>query len=267
MRIVRETRTGDINVRAGVIITNGILMLASQPTNMIRNGWLYDISAKGHLQNGESPLQGAIRECWEETNIKFEPWKLTHPIQTSCDGQPLFLFLALLDELIPLEKLSCVSTFIDDFDGIRKPEVESYAWINPRKHLYLFQERLRPGIQYYFSRVLIEKEIACGVDSDEIKAFIKYCNKLGKDTGERFEVVDEWPDRKSDSSDLLVAVERFEVTEMKHEMEDCQIAGRMIGSIPPNVGSVLSLGYKNGRVLSSPKRNTKAQDYSEIPRF
>jgi 8-oxo-dGTP pyrophosphatase MutT (NUDIX family) len=209
MRIVHEVRDGDINVRAGVIVTDGHLMLACEPTNMIRNGWLWDIP-KGHLQNGESPMQGAIRECLEETNIKFEPWKLTNPIQVLCDGQPLFLFLALINGLMPLEKLSCASTFVDSFDGIRKPEVEAYAYLNPRTQLHLLQERLRPGVQYYFDTVLHES-----------------------------------------------AAEKTS--------EDCQIAGGMMGNLPPNIGSTLSLGYKNGRVLPPPKRIAKAQDFSEIP--
>lgn len=143
-----ETRTGDISTRAGIIITDGTFILVEQPTGMIQKGFKLDI-VKGHLQEGESPLQGAIRECHEETNIKFEPWKLTRPIQTTCDGDPLFLFYARIDRLIPVNLLSCASTFIDE-DGIRKPEVEAYYWLNPRAQLHLMQERLIPGIKYYF---------------------------------------------------------------------------------------------------------------------
>jgi hypothetical protein len=49
--------------------------------------------------------------------------------------------------------------------------------------------------------------------------------------------------------------------------EDCQIAGPMMGDLPPHVGSTLSLGYKNGRVLSPPKKRTNSQDYDSIPDF
>ena len=49
--------------------------------------------------------------------------------------------------------------------------------------------------------------------------------------------------------------------------EDCQIAGPMMGDVPQNVGSVLSLGYKSGRVLPPPKKITGAKDYSSIPQF
>jgi 8-oxo-dGTP pyrophosphatase MutT (NUDIX family) len=199
MRILKETRKGDIRSRAGIVITDGTYILAEQPTNMIQKGWKLDLP-KGHLQRGESPLQGAIREVYEETNIKFEPWKLTRPIQTVCDGDPLFLFYAEIDGLIPVNLLSCASTFVDE-DGIRKPEVEAYYWLNPRTQLHLMQERLIPGIKYYF----------------ENQAY--------------FESEDEF-------------------FEMEKEFKDCaQTAGGMLGSIPPNINQILSLGYKSGKEL------------------
>jgi 8-oxo-dGTP pyrophosphatase MutT (NUDIX family) len=217
MKLIKEIREGDTRVRAGIVITDGRYLLAEQPTNMIQKGWKLDLP-KGHLKEGETPLQGAIREVYEETNIKFEPWKLTRPIQTTCDGNPLFLFYAEIDQLIPVNLLSCASTFIDD-DGIRKPEVEAYYWLNPLTQLHLMQDRLVPGIKYYF-----------------------------KDQP------------YSESMD--------DFTEMKKEFEDCcQIAGGMMGNIPPNVNRILSLGYKNGGVLSSPRTIKKSHDYPDIPSF
>jgi 8-oxo-dGTP pyrophosphatase MutT (NUDIX family) len=206
MRIIKEIRKNDLSIRVGIVISDGQYILVEQPTNMLRKGWKLDIP-KGHLQKGESPIQGAIRETYEETNIKFEPWKLTFPIQTTCNGTPLFLFLAKIDELIPVNLLSCVSTFVDE-DGIRKPEVEAYYWLNPRTQIYLMQDRLIPGIKYYFSKQ-------------------KYIEK---------------------------------------EFENCcQTTGGIAGSIPPNINKILSLGYKSGTDLSSPKGVKKSQDYSNIP--
>jgi 8-oxo-dGTP pyrophosphatase MutT (NUDIX family) len=216
MRLIKEIRNGDTSVRAGIIITDGQYLLVEQPTNMIQKGWKLDIP-KGHLQKGESPVQGAIREIYEETNIKFEPWKLTCPIQTTCDGSPLFLFLAKIDRLIPVNLLSCVSTFIDK-DGTRKPEVEAYYWLNPRTQIHLMQDRLIPGIKYYFK-----------------------------------------------DQTYLKSIDEF--YEMEKEFEDCcQIAGGMMGSIPPNINKVLSIGYKNDGILSPPKDIKKSQNYSNIPR-
>jgi 8-oxo-dGTP pyrophosphatase MutT (NUDIX family) len=217
MRLIKETREGDISVRAGIIITDGQYLLVEQPTNMTQKGWKLDLP-KGHLQEGESPIQGAIREVYEETNIKFEPWKLTHPIQTTCDGDPLYLFYAKINKLIPTNLLSCASTFVDE-DGIRKPEVEAYYWLNPHTQIHLMQKRLIPGINYYFKNQKF------------------------------FEFVDEF-------------------SEMEKEFEDCcQIAGEMMGSIPPNINKILSLGYRNGGILPPPKAIKKAQNYSNIPNF
>jgi 8-oxo-dGTP pyrophosphatase MutT (NUDIX family) len=215
MEIVKETRRGDTSSRAGIVITDGRYLLAEQPTNMIQNGWKLDIP-KGHLLEGESLIQGAIREVYEETNIKFETWKLTRPIQTTCDDDPLFLFYANIEQLIPVSLLSCASTFVDE-DGIRKPEVEAYYWLNPYTQIYLMQDRLIPCIKYYFK-----------------------------------------------SQTCLESLDEF--SEMEKELEDCcQIAGSMMGNIPQNVNKILSLGYKNGGFLSSPKDIKKAQDYSNIP--
>jgi 8-oxo-dGTP pyrophosphatase MutT (NUDIX family) len=207
MKLIKEVREGDLPIRAGVIITDNKYLLVEQPTNMVQKKWKLDIP-KGHLQKGESPIQGAIREVYEETNIKFEPWKLTHPIQTTCDGNPLFLFYAKIDQLIPVKYLSCASTFIDT-DGIRKPEVEAYYWLNPYTQIYLMQDRLIPGIKYYFKNQ-------------------KYI----------------------ESNDDFLKIER--------EFEDCsQIAGGMMGSIPPNIKQIISLGYRNGGVLTPFENNKK----------
>jgi 8-oxo-dGTP pyrophosphatase MutT (NUDIX family) len=199
MKFIKEVREGDVRIRAGIVITDGRYLLVEQPTNMIQNGWKLDLP-KGHLQKDETPLQGAIREVYEETSIKFEPWKLTRPIQVICDGDPLFLFYAKIDQIIPVNILSCVSTFIDK-DGIRKPEVEAYYWLNPRTQLHLVQERLIPGIKYYFK-----------------------------------------------NQTYLESTDEF--IEMEKEFEDCcQTAGGMMGSIPPNIDQILSLGYKTGKKL------------------
>jgi hypothetical protein len=49
--------------------------------------------------------------------------------------------------------------------------------------------------------------------------------------------------------------------------EDCQIAGPMMGDIPQNMGSTLSLGYKSGRILPLPKKVANSKDYNSIPHF
>lgn len=152
MSIFNEKREGDTNVRAGIVIRCGDCFLAEYPTPSAQ--WkhpLWDIP-KGHIQVGETPRQAAIREVWEETNIKFEPWKLTHPIKVMCDGEPMFLFLADLKERIPTSLLSCKSTFNDN--GTEKPECCEYRWINAYTEMDFIQPRLREGILQYFNGVV-----------------------------------------------------------------------------------------------------------------
>ena len=204
MTIVQEIRQGDLSVRAGIVIRYKNFILTQHPTPSVK--WpnpLFDIM-KGHLRLGESPLNAAIRECYEESNIKFEAWKLTNPIQIKYSNDPLFLFLVNLDNPIPIGQLSCAATFVDQ-DGKQKPECDGYAWINPYTHIHLIQPGLRIGIMYYFNKF------------------------------------------------------RYQ--------EDCQIAGSMMGDVPQNIGSVLSLGYKNGRVLPQPKKRSNSQDYDSILHF
>jgi len=202
--VISEIRQGDIDVRAGIVIRYKNFLLMQHPTPSVK--WpkpLFDIP-KGHLQKGESPKEGAIRECWEETNIKFEPWKLENPIQVVYADAPLFIFLANLNAPIPLNLLSCSATFVDQ-DGVRKPECDCYAWINPYTHIHLIQDKLRFGIMYYFNKT------------------------------------------------------RYS--------EDTQIAGSMMGSLPPNINRILALRYKPGNKLPQPNIKSKAQDYGSIPHF
>jgi hypothetical protein len=49
--------------------------------------------------------------------------------------------------------------------------------------------------------------------------------------------------------------------------EDCQIAGPMMGALPQNVGSTLSLGYKNGCIFPLLRKRTDSEDYDSIPHF
>jgi 8-oxo-dGTP pyrophosphatase MutT (NUDIX family) len=157
---VLETRDGDIKARAGLIITDGRYLLACKPTPSSK--WpnpKLDIP-KGHIQYGENPMAAAIRECHEETNILFDTWKLNRPMQFVMDGEPLYLWEVRLSEMPSIEKLSCVSTFIDDITGQRHPEMTGYEYILLSDTKYYgifsrFQDRLRPCIEAYFNDDII----------------------------------------------------------------------------------------------------------------
>jgi 8-oxo-dGTP pyrophosphatase MutT (NUDIX family) len=320
---ISEVRDGDINARAGIVIRCKNRLLAEVPTNMVKNGWLMDLP-KGHIQIGETALQAAIRECWEECNVKFLSNKLEQPIQIQYSRAPLYLFLAVIDDEIPVNCLSCVSTFIDKNDGIRKPEVEKFMWINPYTQIYLMNAQLRPGIMHYFNKMkYAESDTSVKFNPAFAKAVYDAFYDSEKETldfyGKRYKYKDKfdgWPDHldmenfeicyigsdcitfqsggdwqdyatvtlcfKRDSHKLIWkpfdATSEDSQSEIKHKIkclidcarsleEDCQIAGPIMGDLPPNVGSTLSLGYKNGRVLPLPKKKANSKNYDSIPRF
>jgi len=153
---VFEMRYGDINARAGLVITDGEHILTCRPTPSSRypNPKL-DIP-KGHISIGEKPIDAAIRECHEETNILFEPWKLNKPKVSWMENEALYLWEVRLTELPPIEQLSCASTFIDDATGVRLPEMSGYEYLPTYKIVESgvfrkFQDRLWLSLREYFS--------------------------------------------------------------------------------------------------------------------
>jgi hypothetical protein len=73
------------------------------------------------------------------------------------DGEPLYLWRVYLSEMPPIEKLSCVSTFIDDATGQRHPEMIGYEYISIFDARYngafaKLQNRLRPCVEVYFNK-------------------------------------------------------------------------------------------------------------------
>lgn len=146
-----ETRPGDTNARAGIVVKCGDMALLERPTPSAK--WpspMLDLP-KGHIQAGETPIAAALRECMEETGALFEPKDLSRPIRAECDGAPLFLFLATVDPPFDTRLLSCASTFVDS-DGERKPECSGYEWLPIPAQIALVQPRLRAALRHYFRR-------------------------------------------------------------------------------------------------------------------
>jgi 8-oxo-dGTP pyrophosphatase MutT (NUDIX family) len=269
-----EIRNGDIKARAGLIIRDAEHLLACKPTPS--SCWpnpKLDIP-KGHIQQGEHPMNAAIRECYEETNILFEPWKLNRPMRFTMEGEPLYLWEARLTELPPIEMLSCASTFVDDAAGQRHPEMVGYEYIplfNAKRNgaFNVFQDRLRPCVEAYFindSFYSFEDHRICADKlnlPDGLYTGLHTAYYLTLSNGVTFKTV--WGVRGRNIP-ITVAV-RGGLVYLKALDEDCQIAGPMMGDLPQNVGSTLSLGYKNGRILPSPKKRSDSKEYDSIPHF
>lgn len=89
----------------------------------------YDIP-KGKIDDGETPTECAIRECFEETGIVFSKDNLKdlhlHDYNSS---KNLHLFRTdVKKESLILNDLKCSTFFTDKKSGKRRPEVDGYEW-------------------------------------------------------------------------------------------------------------------------------------------
>lgn len=83
---------------------------------------------KGGMNDGESPLQAALRETREETGLEFEPAALLE--LGRIDYRPkkdLHLFAVLMPRFDP-SLLRCESQFSQWGTGRRLPEMDGYDW-------------------------------------------------------------------------------------------------------------------------------------------
>lgn len=132
-----------MELSAGVIITNkeGLILgckafgkAGDRPSNYL------DLP-KGHVEAGESPLEAAIRETFEETGISLKGVKLTdlgrHPY---IKGKDLHLFSCVYNAKLP--RLECTTFF--EMYGKRFPEVIGYEWVEPDKMTSKFYKSLVP---------------------------------------------------------------------------------------------------------------------------
>lgn len=121
-------------------------------------GWLlahatktsrWDLPKGGH-EAGETAIETALREAWEEVGIDFSPWKEQLVDLGRRDYLPskdLHLFRLDLAEVLDLSKCTC-HTFIQR-GAERVPETDAYAWILPEN----IQSRIGRSLFAYFERL------------------------------------------------------------------------------------------------------------------
>ncbi len=126
-----------------IIIDKGThKVLGGHPTGRpYTYNYAYDIP-KGHIEDGETPLEAAKRELKEETGIVLPDDQEIHEIGHVAynSKKSLHLFSTELD--IDLKKLHCDSTFVDSFGNV-KPEVDHFIltdrcdqfFMNMRRHI------------------------------------------------------------------------------------------------------------------------------------
>lgn len=87
---------------------------------------------KGNIEEHEKPLDCAIRECFEETSIQFQPHQLKEIGLVSYNPQKdLYLFYTIISKKnIILENLVCTSFFEHPKSKKMIPEIDSFTWVS-----------------------------------------------------------------------------------------------------------------------------------------
>jgi 8-oxo-dGTP pyrophosphatase MutT (NUDIX family) len=105
-------------------------LLIAHPTKKASNVW--DIP-KGRLNEGEHPIEAAVRETFEETNIDVSNWKLMHnlePIKYEKSDKILYPY-ALFEYQNDFDfnefELKCNSNLPEKLGGY--PEMDDYKWV------------------------------------------------------------------------------------------------------------------------------------------
>lgn len=131
-------------ISAGVIIINDKgKILACIPSGKEKMTSNFCDIPKGRIEEGESPIEAAIRETFEETGIDLSNVELTdlgkHPYLKNKD---LHLFRCNFN--VDLKTLKCTSFF--DFKGHKIPEVVDFIWVEKENIKNIYYKALYPLI-------------------------------------------------------------------------------------------------------------------------
>ena len=131
-------------ISAGVIIINNEgKVLGCIPSGKEKMNCNFCDIPKGRIEIGESPIEAAIRETFEETGIDLTNVKLTNLGQYPyLKNKDLHLFRCNLN--VDIQKLKCTSYF--EFNGKQIPEIVNYIWVDKEKIKDIYYKSLYPLI-------------------------------------------------------------------------------------------------------------------------
>jgi len=130
----------------GIKISCGALIFYNNKLLICRPRWDSEHwnLPKGIKGDNESPLVSAIREIYEETNIKINPncKVISHGKFPYKKKKDLFLFTIILDQ--EPKELKCNSFFTKD--GKEIPEMVDFKWIDIENRNQYFSENLNRSV-------------------------------------------------------------------------------------------------------------------------
>jgi 8-oxo-dGTP pyrophosphatase MutT (NUDIX family) len=113
---------------AGIIITDGKYILGCVPFGKAKKTNNFLDLPKGNIEENESPIQAAIRECEEETGLKFKKSDLKDVGKFSYKlDKDLHLFLTMVNKMPSIDDLKCKSMV--SMYGKKFPEMVGYEVI------------------------------------------------------------------------------------------------------------------------------------------
>lgn len=138
----KKSRNKGKHISVGIVIINDHKILGCEAFGNRKFG--YDLP-KGKQEPGESFLDTAMRECYEEIGINLSINKLVYLGQYAYrKNKDLVLYKT--QEVIDITKCNCISTF--EFNGNQVPEMINYKWIDDVSEFY-------PALRPILSTILL----------------------------------------------------------------------------------------------------------------
>lgn len=138
-------------ISAGIIICNGKEILGGHCTGKKWAPGNWDI-IKGGIDDGEEPLEAALRECREEIGLDFSDENLIDlglfPYATK---KNLYLFYCEPKQEINPKNIKCQSFFVAK-NGKEYPELDYFEWI-PIDTLDKFYRQLQNTLPLAFKKL------------------------------------------------------------------------------------------------------------------
>lgn len=131
-------------------VKNEIFLLFQKRSKEVHNSGFYDISAGGHVDVGEDPLTGALRELKEEIGVSL-----------SSDDLEFLCAYRVKDKI--------ASIFLTDWTGkkdnftLDPHEVELVEWVSLKDFDNFVKEKVKPGLKTDFAHfILLKKRLENG---------------------------------------------------------------------------------------------------------